>query len=297
MGLPQCGTARISHVLERCGAESKDLDSLAKAQHDLLSQVGNGWDSPLELPERFLRSVAAKKFATILKEVLSKQGGNECGLACVHGMERILPLWQSILKEQNRQFQHLLVVRHPLAVVEQFREVEGWDRDHALLVWLQSTLAMERHSRNYSRVIVDGDQLAWDLDGTLNLIEGTLQLTLPERNHKTLIELENEANQELSTTKSKNLNTSTSLSAGSLLLTMSLQMHNWMLAEHGKQERPRHLPDTIREQLTLAEVMMGRTLNDLSLQNNSLKNKLKSLENRRSLRFSNWLRRRTEEAA
>ena len=82
-------------------------------------------------------------------------------------MERILPLWQSALEKQELLIQHLLVVRHPLAVVEQFRAIEGWDRDRALLVWLQSTLAMERHSRNCSRVIVDGERFlgsGWNLE-------------------------------------------------------------------------------------------------------------------------------------
>lgn len=287
----------MSHVLERCGAKSRNFSSLAEAQQELLAQIGNGWDSPLELPDRYLRSDAAKHFSSSLKEVLNEKGANAFGLAYIHGMERILPLWQTALEEQNLLIQHLLVVRHPLAVVEQFRHVEGWDRDRALLVWLQSTLAMERHSRNCSRVIVDGEQLSWDLDGTLNLIENTLKLTLPERNHKSMIELENEIRQQTNSPKVKTLNEVTQQSAGSLLLTMALQLHGWLLAEHQKHERQRHLPDTIRQQLTLAESLMGRTLNDMSIQNNCLKHKLHSLETRRLVRFSNWLRRQPHKAA
>ena len=287
----------MSHVLERCGAKSRDLNSLAEAQQDVLAQLGNGWDSPLELADRCLQSEAAKQFYSSLTEALNKQQVNECGLACVHGMERILPLWQAALEKKNRQIQHLLVVRHPLAVVEQFREEEGWDRDRALLVWLQSTLAMERHSRNFSRVIVDGEQLAWDLDGALNQIEATLQLTLPERHHKSLIELEHEPDTQTIPIGNKTLSLAPNRSTGSLLLTMALQLHDWLLAENQTRERQKHLPNAIREQLTLAEVLMGRTLNDLSLQNDSLKNKLQILEKRRSLRFSNWIRRRPDEAA
>ena len=212
-------------------------------------------------------------------------------------MERILPLWQSALEEKNRRIQHLLVVRHPLAAVEQFRIEEGWDRDRALLVWLQSSLAMERHSRNYSRVIVDGEQLAWDLDGTLNQIETTLKLTLPERHHKSLIELDHDPASKTIPISNKTLAAVPNKEAGSLLLTMALQLHDWLLAEHKTRERQRHLPEAIREQITLAETIMGRTINDLSLQNNSLKNKLQLLERRKSLRFSNWIRRRPHEVA
>ena len=287
----------MSHVLERCGARSRNLNSLAKAQQKLLSQVGNGWDSPLELADRCFHSDAAEEFSSALTEALNKLGGNQCGLACVHGMERILPLWQSALEKQELLIQHLLVVRHPLAVVEQFRAIEGWDRDRALLVWLQSTLAMERHSRNCSRVVVDGEQLSWDLDGTLNLIESTLQLTLPERHHKSLIELETEEDPKANQINNRFITEITNQSAGSLLLTMALQLHDWLLAERQNRVRQRHLPDTIRQQLTLAENLMGRTLNNLSLQNDSLKHKLHSLEKRRSVRFSNWVRRQQHEVA
>ena len=297
LGLPQCGTARVKHVLERCGAHAGDLNSLAEGQRGLLSRVGNGWDSPLELPDRYLRSDYAKQFLASLKEALTTHVANECAIACVHGMERALPLWQAALDRQSGLVQHLLVVRHPLSVVEQFRLSEGWDRDRSLLVWLQSTLAMERHSRNYSRVIVNGEQLAWDLDGTLNLIENTLQLTLPERHHKTLIELESENDKQDITISHKNLSKIPNSSAGSLLMTMALQLHDWLLAEHDKSERQRHLPETIRQQLNIAESLMGRTVNDLYLQNITLKNKMQALGSRRSVRFSNWLRRRPLEAA
>jgi len=287
----------MSHVLERCGAQARNLHSLSKSQQELLRDVGNGWDSPLELPDRYLRSDAAKQFSSSLREALNGETAKDCCLACVHGMERILPLWHSALEEQNLLIQHLLVVRHPLAVVEQFRNIEGWDRDHALLVWLQSTLAMEKHSRNCSRVIVDGEQLSWDLDATLNLIESTLQLTLPERHHKSLIELDKETMEQTNSNEIKIKYTDTKKSSGSLLLKMSLQLHDWLLAESKNEERQRHLPDTIRQQLKLAEELMGRTISDICMKNKSLKQKLHSLEARRSVRFSNWLRRQQNEAA
>ena len=287
----------MAHVLERCGAQASDLSSLAEAQRNLLFELGNGWDSPLELADRCLNSECAKTFYSSLTEALDKQQVKECGLACVHGMERILPIWQAALEKKNQRIQHLLVVRHPLAAVEQFRSDEGWGRDRALLVWLQSTLAMERHSRNFSRVVVDGEQLAWDLDGTLNQIENTLKLTLPERHHKSLIELEQDSSSKTDPISIKTLAQAPNKAAGSLLLTMALQLHNWLLAGHETRERQRHLPDAIREQITLAESIMGRTLNDLSLQNSSLKDKLQLLEKRKSLRFSNWIQRRRQEVA
>ena len=250
----------------------------------------------MELPERCLQNDAAKQFTSLLIKTLETQSADQCGLACVHGMERILPLWHASLEAQNQHIQQLLVVRHPLDVVEQFKRTEGWDRDRALLVWLQSTLAMERYSRNLSRVVVDGEQLSWNLEITLNLVENTFQLTLPNRNHKTLIKLESESK---SSPPVYYLGRATieGQSAGSLLLTMALQLYDWLISEGGECKIQSHLPEIIRQQLNLAEALMGRTLNEISLQNQTLNNKLLNIENRRSVRFSNWLRRQTVGAA
>ena len=146
-------------------------------------------------------------------------------------MERILPLWQAALDKESQHIQHLLVLRHPLAVVEQFRTGEGWDRDRALLVWLQSTLAMERHSRNFSRVIVDGEQLAWDLDGTLNQIEALTTHTARAKSQNP-DQTGTENGPQANPISDKTLSAVPNQSAGSLLLTMALQLHDWLLAEN-----------------------------------------------------------------
>ena len=78
---------------------------------------------------------------------------------------------------------------------------------------------------------------------------------------------------------------------------MALQLYDWLISEGGECKIQRHLPEIIRQQLNLAEALMGRTLNEISLQNQTLNNKLLNIENRRSVRFSNWLRRQTVGAA
>ena len=86
LGLPQRGTGAVKHVLESCGVPCRNVETLAKAQQDFLTEVGNGWDSPLELPERCLQNDAAKQFSSLLIKTLETQSADQCGLACVHGM-------------------------------------------------------------------------------------------------------------------------------------------------------------------------------------------------------------------
>ena len=286
LGLPQCGTDAVSDVLRRCGAQAETASTLAHAQHELLSSLGNGWNSPLELPDRCFASKQATEFQSALADAFVQASPDQYSMACLHGMERVLPLWQHALESNNHAYCHLLVVRHPLDVAEQFRSSHGWNRDHALLIWLQSNLAMERHSRGKKRVIVDSEQVRWDLDAALNRIESALQLSLPERNHKTLLEIE--ATQENSSKDQPPA--ATSANHGSLILTMALQLHAWLLAEAQGEKQLIHLPQTIRQQLQLAESVMGRTLSDLSVKNETLHHQLSQLEQRRSVRLSNWLR-------
>lgn len=288
LGLPQCGIDAVSTVLQRCGAQGdSDEEHLAQAQCELLNALGSGWDSPLELEDRCLASVRAQTFVQALDNAFAAKSPSSFSMACVHGMERVLPLWHRALEQQQHPYRHLLVVRHPLAVAEQFRQLHRWDRDRALLVWLQSTLAMERHSHGHPRVVLNAEQVRWDVDATLNLIEGQLQLTLPERNHKALLALEKEASQ---WSAAENMTQQETTTSGSLLLTMALHLHWWLLAESEGASRLTHLPQTIRQQLKLAESLMGRTLNDLSLQNDKLSGELKKLEQRRTVRLINWFR-------
>ena len=296
LGLPQCGTSSVSQALSYCGAKSTPIEELAEAQQALLSSAGNGWDSPLELADRSLNGSEAQLFKDQLENTFDDVSAESCAMACIHGMERILPLWQTVLERKGHHVRHVLVVRHPLDVVNQFRRTNNWDRDHALLVWMQSTLAMERHSRNKSRVVIDGEKLNWDIDGTLNLIEHEFKLELPQRNHKTLIEIE-KSQSNFEVTQNHTAASSGNEGAGSHLLDIAIKLYYWLLAEQNSQPRLRQLPDAIRQQLLLSESMMGRTLNDFSIQNNSLKKQLRELQARRSVRFSDWLHRINQKAA
>lgn len=286
MGLPQCGSDNVSSVLGRCGAEGMADKQISQAQQDLLSSLGSSWDSPLELEDRCLQSRQSITFENTLFKLFSERHSEIYNFACIPGMERVLPLWQNAITKSHNEYHHLLVIRHPLAVVEQFKTSFGWNQDHALLVWLQSNLSMEFYSKNKSRVILDIEHMLWDLDSSLDLIEGKLQLSLPERNHKALLNIENTLKEArlVPTEFSKQSN------SGSLLLSMALQLYDWLICESTNQKRLSMLPHTIRQQLNLAEKIMGRTLSDLSFQNANLNCKVYQINKRRSIRFANWIR-------
>lgn len=286
LGLPQAGSGTVVRILERCGAPDHAA-RLAQAQQKLLEDLGSSWDSPLELPDRCLQSSQAVAFEQAVLEALQTDTGSSLSQACLPGLERLLPIWQRALAAQGIQPSYVLVLRHPLEVAEQFRHANGWSRDHGLLVWLQSALAMERHSRSENRVVLDLEQVRWDADGALNRLEGRLQLALPERHHRSLLELETSAEFAPSSSGLPSQGDADT----SPLLQMALRLHGWLLAEAQQTEREAHLPDAIRQQLQMAETLMGRTLSEVAARSDSLNEQVVALRSRRLVRLSEWLRR------
>jgi hypothetical protein len=294
LGLPQAGSARVARMLEQCGAPEHTAE-LAQQQHQLLQELGSGWDSPLNLPDRCFSSTSALAFEQAIEQALAQEQGLRLSQACLPGLERVLPIWHRALAAKGSQPRHVLVLRHPLEVAEQFRASHGWSRDHGLLVWLQSSLAMERHSRHHQRVVLDLEQVRWDVDGALNRLEGRLQLALPERHHRSLLELEG-ADQPEPAPASVGLPVHGDADT-SPLLQMALRLHGWLLAEAQQAERESHLPAAIQQQLQMAETLMGRTLSEVSARSENLNQAMDALQRRRLVRLSEWLRGRKKRAA
>ena len=286
LGLPQAGSGTVARILERCGAP-EHAARLAHQQQQLLEDLGSSWDSPLELPDRCLQSSQALAFEQAVGEALEVDLDLRLSQACLPGLERVLPIWQRALSAHGVQPCYVLVLRHPLEVAEQLRHANDWSKDHGLLVWLQSALAMERHSRGQNRVVLDLEQVRWDADGALNRLEGRLKLALPERHHRSLLELE--AGEELAPS-AVGLPSQADADT-SPLLQMALRLHGWLLAEAQQTEREAHLPDAIRQQLQMAETLMGRTLSEVVARSHNLSQQVVALRRRRLVRLSDWFRR------
>ena len=288
LGLPQCGTAQLQRVLELCGAPALSCPDALALQTQLLEAAGSSWQASQALPERWFQSDQACTAVAGLSQALGSSLASGGRLRVLHqpGLERLLPLWQQALAALSLEQAYLLVLRHPLEVAEQLRRELGWSRDRALLVWLQSTLAMEAPTRNQRRVVIEQEQLLWDADGALSQLEQGLGLQLPERNHERLLRWEQERPE--AQPSSPQL---TASPQGSPLLQMALELHAWLQAEARQQIRQRLLPEVIREQLAWAEALYGRTLAEQEQQRQQAEARLQRLQNSRLVRLSRWIRR------
>ena len=75
---------------------------------------------------------------------------------------------------------------------------------------------------------------------------------------------------------------------------MALRLHGWLLAEAQQAEREAHLPEAIRQQLQMAETLMGRTLSEVAARSESLTQQVVTLRRSRLVRLSEWLQRRNQ---
>ena len=288
LGLPQAGGDQVRRALELCGAPHLAGGGLMAHHHRALTAAGTGWQATRSLPSRWFGSEAVpalgQQLAEELAPLLPAQGLRVLQLP---GLERLLPLWQQAMAGLPVQPAYVLVLRHPLEVAEALRRSEGWSRDKALLVWLQSTLAMEAPTRGQARVVIEQEQLHWDPDGALNRLEQGLNLQLPERSHERLLQLEQERpEQPLAQAPQHPL-----AAEGSPLLQLALELHGWLQAEASGQQRPRLMPEVICQQLAWAEALYGRTLVEEQQQRQQAEAQLEQLQSRRLVRLSRWLRR------
>ena len=288
LGLPQAGTAQLQRILELCGAAVVACPEAEALQAQLLEAASSGWQASHALPDRWLQSDRAIDGAAGLNQALGSAlaSGGSIRVLFQPGLERLLPLWQQALAPLPLEPAYLLVLRHPLEVAEQLRRELGWSRDRALLVWLQSTLAMERSTRDQRRVVIEQEQLLWDADGALDQLEQGLGLQLPERNQERLLRWEQERPEPLLTSPQL-----AALPQASPLLTMALELHGWLQAEARHQCQKRLLPDVISEQLAWAEALYGRTLAEQEQQRQQAEQRLEQLESSRLVRLRRWFHR------
>ena len=254
-----------------------------------MAEAATSWDATRSPAARWFASEAVQSLAAELREVVSAhQPAYGLRVIQLAGLERLLPLWQAALAATSHQPLYVLVLRHPLEVAEALRRSHGWSRDRALLVWLQSTLAMEAPSRVHRRVVIEQERLHRDPDAALDQLEQGLGLPLPERSHERLLQWERE---QADAPAHGRIPALQAAPEGSPLLQMALELHAWLQAEARGEQRPRLMPEVICQQLAWAEALYGRTLVEEQQQRQRVEAELVELQGHRLVRLSRWWQR------
>ena len=296
LGLPGEMTRSFLDLLEISGTSSIGSAGLELGHRQLLAQAGTDCLSVSSPADRWFAGEAAMKGAKLLQQELSvatsKADSIPIQLLQQPGMERLLPLWQQALDRLDLRPSYLLLLRHPLEVAADLAREKGFSRDHALMVWLRSTLGMEGATRDQSRCVVELDCLHWDPDVVLDRLEHALPLELPERSHSHSLQWERAQSH-----SSSQVFLPTASAEASPLLRMALELHTWLKAEANGEPRLRLMPEVICEQLAWAEALYGRTLADEQQQRRQLEQELQHLKSSRLMRLRRLWHRQDSGAA
>lgn len=297
LGLPQAGGERLRRCLELCGAPPISDQQLDQLHRTSLQHAGTDSLSIRSLPSRWYGSEAARDISRQIAETVQTSLA-DVGLRVLQlpGQERLLPLWQAALDSQSISAGYVLLLRHPLEVAEALARANGCSRDRGLLIWLQSTLAMEASTRGRERFVLEQERLNWDPDGVLDQLERHFQLQLPERSHERLLLWEQEEQARRNDQLQSPSASMPSGVEGSPLLQMALELYQWLQAEARGETRQRWMPDVICQQLAWAEALYGRTLAEEQQQRHQAEQHLSRLNRSRLVRLRHWLRRELPQA-
>ena len=136
------------------------------AHATLLDEEGLGWDDPF-LPTAAWEARLQPHHGEAICEALRLAFDNESFAERILVVKdprqcRLQPIWNRVLERHGLDAAVVLQQRHPLAVARSLMRREQIPVNRSLLLWLQHSLAAERHTRHLPRLIVDYQQVLAD---------------------------------------------------------------------------------------------------------------------------------------
>jgi O-antigen biosynthesis protein len=175
LGMHRSGTSALAGMLSHLGVafgprllppspdnprgywEHADIVAL---HHQLLADVGYGWDDLRPLPPGFFASEAACRARRQLAAILTRDFSG----AALWGVKdprlcRLVPLWLPLFDEMAAMPRFILALRHPRDVAASLAARDGLAVERGLLLWLRHVLEAERATRGRPRSLVHYEHL------------------------------------------------------------------------------------------------------------------------------------------
>ncbi len=146
----------------------------------LLSRVGSAWHDYRPLPAGWQDR---PEVLAIRQELLAILRG-EFGSSPLWGVKdprlcRLVPLWLDLLGEMEIAPAFVILIRHPLEVVDSLVKRDGFSRSKALLLYLIDLLAAIHHTEGHRRVFVSYKRLLQNWQEVVAEIARQLPLEWP----------------------------------------------------------------------------------------------------------------------
>lgn len=159
--------------------EPTDIASL----HDLLLfRAGSSWHDTARFPQEWYSSLGFKKFSGALAEAYRDNYG-DAPLTVLKDprINRLIPLWEDVLKQLNTSPRVVIISRNPIEVAQSLHARDHFPLPLGLLIWLRNQLDAEYFTRHMQRTFVNYDDLITNWRSAISKIETQLDITFPDR--------------------------------------------------------------------------------------------------------------------
>ncbi|MBA4142213.1 MAG: hypothetical protein H0X43_04220 [Nitrosospira sp.] len=176
LGMHRSGTSAITRALQVMGVELgdnlmpasggindkgfwEDLELFA-LNNELLSSIGSDWHHLAPIGQGDVETLREKGYFLRAAELLARKVEE----GTVYGFKdprtvKLLPFWKEVFLECQVDLRCLLVVRHPLSVVQSLAKRDGFDAEKSYCLWLGHVIEMLSGSSGLKCVLVDYDKL------------------------------------------------------------------------------------------------------------------------------------------
>ncbi len=178
LGMHRSGTSAVTRVCNVLGAELGlsvidagpdnpkgywENQEIVNLHGKILGELNHPWDSVRPLPENWWKGENLDWARFALKKVIQEHfGGVALWAVKDPRMCLLLPLWLEVLDELHIDIKCLLVKRDPEDIVLSLSARDGYQADHAYLLYLKNLLEVEHHSRDCNRAVISYDSLLSD---------------------------------------------------------------------------------------------------------------------------------------
>ncbi|HBH73299.1 MAG TPA: hypothetical protein DDY43_07585 [Synechococcales bacterium UBA10510] len=136
---------------------------VVSAHDTLLEEQGLGWSDSF-MPTADWEAALLPRHGEAIGEALRLAFDNESFAERILVVKdprqcRLQPIWNRLLEQHGLEAAVVLQQRHPLAVARSLLQRDRMPANRSLLLWLQHSLAAERHTRHLPRLIVDYQQV------------------------------------------------------------------------------------------------------------------------------------------
>ena len=196
LGMGRSGTSALMGVLEALGVEMGsgliapraenpkgffELADVVNINEKILNILNSSWDDLYLLPDKWwtqdkIFNECKEEISRILRANIEKT--DILGLKDPR-ISRLLPLWIEIFEELNIKTYYIIPLRNPFEIANSLSLRAGTSLEKSILLWMNSMIDAELHTRPYPRVFTNFNDLLQKPQKTINIISNTLGIEFP----------------------------------------------------------------------------------------------------------------------